>query len=187
MSLEAQLLKIIEEQQLQLKQQQQEQQKALELIQAQSMTIEELKELHANFKRETQRSGQDSAEISANNAKIIRTNYLSRFSQAIQENLKTQLQTRLSDLVQNLQIENQAKAILANSLPRLAQSEIEQQLKPMTDQIIKRMTSVEQYQQKLAELIQQVSSALDQIDKRRELQRAQERKNDRGYDSPSPF
>jgi ribosomal protein S13 len=82
------------------------------------------------------------------------------FSQAIQENLKTQLQTRLSDLVQNLQIENQAKAILANSLPRLAQSEIEQQLKPMTDQIIKRMTSVEQYQQKLAELIQQVSSRL---------------------------
>ena len=82
-----------------------------------------VKELHANFKRETQRSGQDSAEISANNAKIIRTNYLSRFSQAIQENLKTQLQTRLSDLVQNLQIENQAKAILANSLPRLAQSE----------------------------------------------------------------
>jgi Mg2+ and Co2+ transporter CorA len=74
--------------------------------------------------------------------------------------LKTQLQTRLSDLVQNLQIENQAKAILANSLPRLAQSEIEQQLKPMTDQIIKRMTSVEQYQQKLAELIQQVSSRL---------------------------
>jgi hypothetical protein len=32
-----------------------------------------------------------------------------------------------------------------------------------------------------------IFTALDQIDKRRELQRAQERKNDRGYDSPSPF
>jgi L-cysteine desulfidase len=142
MSLEAQLLKIIEEQQLQLKQQQQEQQKALELIQAQSMTIEELKsftqtlnEKHSEAVKIVQKYQQITQKLSAQTISAD-------FSQAIQENLKTQLQTRLSDLVQNLQIENQAKAILANSLPRLAQSEIEQQLKPMTDQIIKRMTSV---------------------------------------------
>jgi hypothetical protein len=44
--------------------------------------------------------------------------------------------------------------------PNMVQAEIEQQLKPMTEQIIKRMSSVEQYQQKLAELIQQISSRL---------------------------
>ena len=32
-----------------------------------------------------------------------------------------------------------------------------------------------------------ISKALDLLDQRKELQRAQERKNDRGYDSPSPF
>ena len=44
MSLEAQLLKINEYQQLQLKQQQQAQSEALQLIQAQSATIGELKQ-----------------------------------------------------------------------------------------------------------------------------------------------
>ena len=38
-----------------------------------------VKELHANFKRETQRSGQDSAEISAVRARTVRANYLSNF------------------------------------------------------------------------------------------------------------
>ena len=32
-----------------------------------------------------------------------------------------------------------------------------------------------------------IYKALDELDRRRELQRVQERKNDRGYDSPSPF
>ena len=32
-----------------------------------------------------------------------------------------------------------------------------------------------------------IFKALDEIDRRRDLQRVQERKNDRGYDSPSPF
>ena len=82
------------------------------------------------------------------------------FSPTVQENLREQLQTRLSDLVQNLSIENQAKTLIAKSLPNMVQAEIEQQLKPMTEQIIKRMNSVEQYQKKLAELIQQVSSRL---------------------------
>ncbi|MBU3141844.1 hypothetical protein KPE72_18690, partial [Acinetobacter nosocomialis] len=32
-----------------------------------------------------------------------------------------------------------------------------------------------------------IFKALDELDRRRELKRVQERKNDRGYDSPSPF
>ncbi|KQD44110.1 hypothetical protein APD12_06265 [Acinetobacter pittii] len=60
----------------------------------------------------------------------------------------------------SLNIDSEVKQIIRKELPKLVQAEIEQQLKPMTDQIIKRMNSVEQYQQKLAELIQQVSSRL---------------------------
>ena len=159
MSLEAQLLKIIEEQQLQLKQQQQEQQKALELIQAQSMTIEELKsftqtlnEKHSEAVKIVQKYQQITQKLSAQTISAD-------FSQAIQENLKTQLQTRLSDLVQNLQIENHQE----NDFSRAISTKISG-VNPTS-----------------------IFTALDQIDKRRELQRAQERKNDRGYDSPSPF
>jgi hypothetical protein len=38
-----------------------------------------VKELHENFKREAQRSSEDSAEISANRAESIRTDYFSKF------------------------------------------------------------------------------------------------------------
>ena len=38
-----------------------------------------VKELHENFKRQTPRSSQDSAEISANNARTIRADYFSEF------------------------------------------------------------------------------------------------------------
>ena len=78
MSLEAQLLKIIEDQQLQLKQQQQAQEEALQLIQAQSATINELKQ-YTNFKQHAQRSSEDSAEISEVRARTVRANYLSNF------------------------------------------------------------------------------------------------------------
>ena len=44
MSLEAQLLKIIEDQQLQLKKQQQSQSEALDIIKTQSATIDQLKQ-----------------------------------------------------------------------------------------------------------------------------------------------
>ena len=39
--------------------------------------------VHENFKRQTPRSSQDSAEISANNARIIRANYFSEFFEEI--------------------------------------------------------------------------------------------------------
>ena len=160
MSLEAQLLKINEDQQLQLKQQQQAQSEALQLIQAQSATRDELKQYtktlndkHHEAVKIVQKYQQITQELSGQTISAT-------FSPTVQENLREQLQTRLSDLVQNLQIENQAKTLIAKSLPNMVQAEIEQQLKPMTEQIIKRMSSVEQYQQKLAELIQQISSRL---------------------------
>ena len=160
MSLEAQLLKIIEEQQLQLKQQQQEQQKALELIQAQSATINGLNQFTKTLNEKHNEAVQIVKKYQQITQELSAQTISTTFSQTVQESLKSQLQTRLSDLVQNLSIENQAKSLIVEILPNMVQAEIEQQLKPMTEQIIKRMSSVEQYQQKLAELIQQISSRL---------------------------
>lgn len=160
MSLEAQLLKIIEEQQLQLKQQQQEQQKALELIQVQSATINGLNQFTKTLNEKHNEAVQIVKKYQQITQELSEQTISATFSQSVQESLKAQLQTRLSDLVQNMSIENQAKSLIVEILPNMVQAEIEQQLKPMTEQIIKRMTSVEQYQQKLAELIQQISSRL---------------------------
>ena len=49
MTLEAQLLQIIEQQQQQLKEQQKQQEQALQLIQAQNRTIDELESYNNNF------------------------------------------------------------------------------------------------------------------------------------------
>ena len=160
MTLEAQLLKIIEDQQFQLKQQQQAQEEALQLIQAQSATINELKQ----YTQTLNNKHNEAVKIVQKYQQIVRElseqTISATFSQDVQESLKIQLQTRLNDLVQNLQIENQVHSLIKQEIPLLVQAEIERQLKPMTEQIIKRMSSVEQYQQKLAELIQTVSSRL---------------------------
>jgi hypothetical protein len=74
--------------------------------------------------------------------------------------LESQLQEHLSELVMSLNIDSEVKQIIRKELPPLALNEIEKQIKPLTEQIIKKMDSVEQYQGKLADLIQEVSSRL---------------------------
>ena len=153
-------LKIIEEQQLQLKQQQQEQQKALELIQVQSATIEQLN----GYTKTLNEKHSEAVTIVQKYQQIVRNlseqTISPNFSQKLHENLESQLQEHLKELVMSLNIDSEVKQIIRKELPNMVQAEIEQQLKPMTEQIIKRMSSVEQYQQKLAELIQQISSRL---------------------------
>jgi hypothetical protein len=106
----------------------------------QGRTIERVKELHENFKRETHRSGQDSAEISADRAKSIRTNYLSRFF----TDYSRQLESTVTDTFKRFSAEftdrDASESTDSEYLPKLVQSEIDNRLKPMTDQIIKRMT-----------------------------------------------
>lgn len=158
--LETQLLRIIEDQQLQLKQQQQEQETALQLIQQQSATIEELK----SYTQTLNEKHSEAVTIVRKYQQIVRNlseqTISPNFSQKLQEYLNSQLQEHLRELVMSLSIDSEVKQIIRKELPVLAQIEIEQQLKPMTEQITERMRSVERYQQKLAELIQQVSSRL---------------------------
>ena len=143
-----------------IEEQQQKQQKALELIQAQSMTIEQLKsytqtlnERHSEAVKIVQKYQQIVQNLSE---QTISPN----FSQKLHENLESQLQEHLSELVMSLNIDSEVKQIIRKELPPLALNEIEKQIKPLTEQIIKKMDSVEQYQGKLADLIQEVSSRL---------------------------
>ena len=79
MKLEAQLLKIIEDQQLQLKQQQQAQRRSSTAYTSTVSDHQRIEAIHANFKQQAQRSSEDSAEISAVRARTVRANYLSNF------------------------------------------------------------------------------------------------------------
>ena len=78
MSLEAQLLKIIEDQQLQLKQQQQAQEEALQLIQAQSATINELKQYTQTLNSMHNEAVKIVQKYQVR-ARTVRANYLSNF------------------------------------------------------------------------------------------------------------
>jgi hypothetical protein len=159
-NLESQLLKIIEEQQNQLKQQQQEQEKALQLIQQQSLTIEQLK----NYVNELVQRSNLVAKENENLVKLIKDLQKPQLSQSLftnlEKNLNLYLQTRLEKLVDELEIETNIKLLLAEILSNLVQIEIEKQTGPLAMQITERMRSVEQFQQKLAELIQALSGKL---------------------------
>ena len=158
--LEIQLLRIIEDQQLQLNQHLHVLLTSFQLIKQQSATIEQLK----SYTQTLNEKHSEVVTIVRKYQQIVRNlseqTISPNFSQKLQENLKSQLQEHLSELVMSLNIDSEVKQIIRKELPNLAQIEIEQQLKPMTEQIIERMRSVERYQQKLAELIQQVSSRL---------------------------
>ncbi len=160
MTLEAQLLQIIEEQQKMLKEQQRAQQASLELLQVQSRTIEQLKTLthtlgdrHSEAKRTIEQYQQTVQKLSEQTISPT-------FTKNVQETLERQLETHLAELVQTLEIENSVEAMIQRSLPKMIQREIDERIKPLARQLSEKMTSVEQYQQKLADLIQKISSRL---------------------------
>ncbi|MFW2065009.1 hypothetical protein, partial [Acinetobacter ursingii] len=82
----------IEEQQLQLKQQQQEQQKALELIQVQSATIEQIN----GYTKTLNEKHSEAVTIVQKNQQIVRNlseqTISPNISQKLHENLESQLQ-----------------------------------------------------------------------------------------------
>ena len=149
MTLEAQLLQIIEQQQQQL-------QSALQRLEAQSYTIEQLEQYGQNLKQfnETAISRIKQQEEIINklrNPQLPETLLLK-----LQSDIQQQLQQHLVKLVGQLNIEQQ----ITKALPRLTQMEIEKQLEPLTEQVIEKMNSVEQYQLKLADLVQRLSAKL---------------------------
>ena len=147
-----------------------------------------IESVHENFKREAQRSSADREEVSANNARIIRSNYLNNF---------------FTDCTRELEIT--ATDTFKRFSAELVDRESSQKLNsgnPTEYGASRDRTAIEaddrannqenDFSRAISTKISGINptdlfSALDQLDQRRELQRAQERKNDRGYDSPSPF
>ena len=156
MTLEAQLLQIIEQQQEQLKEQQKQQEQALQFIQAQNRTIDELENYNRRLVQScTQLKEKDSEQMQIIN-RLKNPELSENLLQQVENTLRQQLEERLMLLIGRLNIEQQ----ITKALPDLAQSEIEKQLEPLTKQVIEKMSSVEQYQQKLAVLVQTLSTKL---------------------------
>ena len=144
--------------------------------------------IHANFKREAQRSSENRAEISANSARTVRANYLSNFftrctgelENAVADTFK-RFSEELADREPGPQ-PNQAR----NTEFSASRDRATIEANGTTDEREVRLS--EQLSRKISGFSTgNIFSALEVLDQRRELQRTQERKNDRGYDSPSPF
>ena len=160
MNLEAQLLQIIEEHQQQLKEQQKQLEQALQLIQAQNRTIEELEKYNNELVTHCNHLIEQGNEL-GNIIKQLQNPTLSAdLLQNLENSLKQRLQSHLEQLVTGLSIEDLAKTIIEHILPQMVEDEIKSQLNPLTEPLIEKLSSVEQYQQNLEGLIQQISSRL---------------------------
>lgn len=139
--------------------------------------------VHENFKRQTPRSSQDSAEISANNARIIRANYISNFftncarevEGTITDTFK-QLSSRFRDRQPSQAVDNEYFAEPNQNRVREANSTIgreDEGENSLSRAISTKISTINPTD---------IFKALDELDRRKVLQQ----KNDRGYDSPSP-
>lgn len=159
-TLEAQLLKIIEEQQQQLKQQQKAQDEALALIQVQAGTITQLKQLTTTLENKHSEAVRIVKKYQEIVKKMSEQTISEHFSQTLQTKLANDLKAHVEKLVTSLDVQAQSKALIKEILPELVQKEIEKQTKPLAEAIQVKLDSVEQYHAKFADLIQKVSSRL---------------------------
>ena len=147
-----------------------------------------VKELHENFKRQAQRNSEDRAEISADRAESIRTDYFSKFFEETTRKFgisASRTFERISDEFEyrfRSEANNSQRATEVSASRDRATIEADDRSNHQENDFSRAIST------KISGINPTgIFTALDQIDKRRELQRAQERKNDRGYDSPSPF
>ncbi|WP_163048666.1 hypothetical protein [Acinetobacter pittii] len=147
-----------------------------------------VKELHENFTREAQRNSEDRAEISADRAESIRTDYFSKFFEETTRKFgisASRTFERISDEFEyrfRSEANNSQRATEVSASRDRATIEADDRSNHQENEFSRAIST------KISGINPTgIFTALDQIDKRRELQRAQERKNDRGYDSPSPF
>ena len=147
-----------------------------------------VKELHENFTREAQRNSEDRAEISADRAESIRTDYFSTFFDQTARDLRVST-ARATERVSD-QFESRFRSETTD--PQRATDFSSDRDRKAVETDVREDYRENAFSRAVSTKISGINptgifTALDQIDKRRELQRAQERKNDRGYDSPSPF
>ena len=144
-----------------------------------------IESVHENFKREAQRSSEDRAEISADRAETIRANYFSKFfTSCTREFSSTATSTferfsaEFTDREPSQKINSEHSAEFGASRNRTA-IEADDRGNNQENEFCRAIST------KISGVNPtSIFTALDVLDQRRELQRIQERKNDRGY---TPF
>jgi len=76
--------------------------------------------------------------------------------QNLESSLKQRLQSHLEQLVTGLNLKNEINELL----PTMIYTEIEKQTAPLTEQLQKKLDSVQQYHERFEGLIKQISSRL---------------------------
>ena len=143
-----------------------------------------VKELHENFKREAQRSSEDRAEISPNNARIIRANYLSNFFTDCTRELANTVTNTFKRFSEELADREPSQQLDPTRITKFSASRNRETDRAISQTNEREVGLSEQLSRKISGFsTDSIFKALDLLDKNKELQR----KNDRGYDSPSPF
>lgn len=147
-----------------------------------------IKELHEDFTAEAQRSGQNCYSISEDYATTVRADYFSKFFEETTRELRissARATERVSDefayRFRGEANNSQRTAEFGANRNREANSTIgtsNERETGLSEQLSRKVRGFN---------TNPIFEALDVLDRRRELQQERQRKNDRGYDSPSPF
>lgn len=146
-----------------------------------------IKELHENFKREAQRSSGHDEAVSENYTQAARANYFTSFFEETTRKLgiaASRATEKISDEFESRFRSEKTNSQGVTEFSADRDREADQSLSTTNE----RETGLsEQLSRKIRGFdTETLFKALDELDRRRELQLEQKR-NDRGYDSPSPF
>ncbi len=147
-------------------------------------------ELHENFKREANRSSEYRHEVSADRATAIRAEYLSNFASDFTKQFASTATSTIERFSAELADRQPSQARDGRLFATLSTSRDRESNSTIGERVERENSLSAAVSQKIRGFdTSNIFTALDVLDQRRELQRAQERErqNDRGYDSPSPF
>ncbi|MEG0198048.1 MAG: relaxase/mobilization nuclease domain-containing protein [Acinetobacter sp.] len=147
-----------------------------------------VKGLHEDFKREAQRSSDDRTEISADGAETIRANYLSNFFRNYARELESTVTNTFKRFSEELGDRERSQELDQARITEYGASRDRTAIEADD----RANNQENEFRRAISTKISGVNptsifTALDVLDQRRELEREQARKNDRGYDSPRPF
>lgn len=145
-----------------------------------------VKELHADFKREAQRSSYDSAEISADRAKSIRTDYFSKFFSKTTRVLELSAARTFEGVSDEFEYRFRSEADNSQRATSFSSDRDRAAIEADDGKNYRENAFSRAVSTKISGINPAgIFTALDQLEQRRELERKQSRKSDRGYDGPS--
>ena len=147
-----------------------------------------IESVHENFKREAQRSSADREEVSANNTRTVRSNYLINFFTVCTRELESTATDTFKRFSAELVDRESSQKLNSGNLTEYGASRDRTAIEAND----RANNQENEFSRAISTKISGVNptsifTALDVLDQRRELEREQARKNDQGYDSPRPF